>query len=302
MSYHGIISQDSDSALEQYCVTEEVFRQHLRFYRRRLEPVPVSTIVARVREGRPLPPKWIAVTLDDALLSQATLAAEMLASERLPWALAVPAGLVEAKRTVWTYELRFLLRHAWQASTIPHPLDPTISLPTGRLRDRVDAAAALVPLLLQSATRAQRSAYVDRLIDEVGRQNFVQQLQEDRRFVLADWKLLRQLSQSGVEILSHGYFHDPHNATLSVDEMRWELAASRQLLSERVGVQAKGFAFPNGTTIPESAELLELAGYEFGLTSNLGRIECACTPWLLPRINAEYPLSTLRDHLRASSR
>jgi hypothetical protein len=215
----------------------------------------------------------------------------------LPWALAVPAGLVDSGRSIWTYELRFLLRECWPFPTVEWPSANRPELPTGSVADKRCALSQLLPYLFNRADDAQRADYLERLIDRVGRAEFLGRMAADGRFNLATWSQLASLRDSGVELLSHGWHHRPQNATISRQSLVQEVADSRRVMAERLGEAPAGFALPHGVKSPDTDDLIADAGYKFCLSSQPRRIRGDTDLANIPRFAAEYPLTVLRRHV-----
>ncbi len=143
LCYHGIAERCCDPNLEGHFVDVPTLREHLAFLRRRYEVVPLAQIVAALADGSAIPPRWVALTFDDALENQLTLGAEILADSKVPWSLAVPAGLIGTSGSIWTYELALLVLRYWERASIPDPLDPSQSLATELDQQRESALSRI---------------------------------------------------------------------------------------------------------------------------------------------------------------
>ncbi len=294
--YHAVVDRDTETVLDAYCVNEDVFHRHLQFFSRQYHIVPLQRIVEAVRNNDKLDPRWLAITLDDAYRNQARRGAAILADLNLPWALTVPAGLIGSDRSVWTNELAFLLFYCHARNSVPHPCrnqnntDDLTGSPSTLLSE-------LRHILFNDVTSQQRHEYIETLIDAVGRERFLSRLHDDGRFVLADWADLQQLHESGVEIVSHGWWHHPQTTEISSGDLQEEIRTSRDTLAARLGSPPDGFAVPHGIIHPHIVDHLTENGYRYGLTSRTCRITTECSPYLLPRVDSEYPLYIVRNHV-----
>ena len=261
----------------------------------------MSRMVECIVRGEGIPRDWVAITLDDALQNQATVAAEVLRSHGCPWTLGVPAGLIGTGRSVWTYELRFLIVACWRFPSVPSPLEPSVALPTASDAERRATAQKIHHALLTEVQDQRRDEYLNLLLDQFGRNEFFERLASDGRFVLADWERLRTLQTEGVELASHGWTHRPQNGTISPESADQELVASRQRMEEMLGRSPAGFVLPNGLFQSETANRVRQAGYEYCLTTESWRVSTRTTPLDIPRFFADYPLVVLRRHLLRSS-
>lgn len=296
LMYHGVVARERDPLLDEHAIGDRAFRSHLEFFRGRYEVVPLRRIVDRVAQGEPIPARWIAITLDDALANQLTTAAAILAEGGFPWALAVPAGLIGTGRSIWSYELRLLMLECWRFPSIPSPLVAE-ELPTRTSAEKRAALRAIIPALFDRVDDEHRRAYLEGLIDQLGRDEFMARLRDDGRFTLATWEELARLRAAGVELLSHGWHHRPQNATIRRQALVQEIADSRRVIAERIGEPPAGFALPHGAKSAETDHLIEEAGYAFCLSSRPRRVGRETKTGDIPRFAAEYPLAVLRRQL-----
>ena len=94
-------------------------------------------------------------------------------------------------------------------------------------------------------------------------------LLKDRRdiFNALTWKQLEEMHAAGVEIGSHTWDH-PSLASLSDDNLEWQLGHSKEMLESRLGLRNIGIAYPFGkrgrhVTRREAAATRKL-GYSYG--------------------------------------
>jgi peptidoglycan/xylan/chitin deacetylase (PgdA/CDA1 family) len=77
---------------------------------------------------------------------------------------------------------------------------------------------------------------------------------------LLGWPELGVLRDAGIEIGSHGHRHHPFDVAADAT-IRDELARSRDLIHERLGVDARTFAYPNGYSSRSSRDAVRAAGF-----------------------------------------
>lgn len=297
LAYHGVVPRGRDPMLDSYTIDADAFRSHLRFFGGAREVVPLRRIVECLAHREPMPREWVAITLDDALENQVTTAAEILADAGFPWALAVPAGLIDTGRSIWTYELRFLLLECWRHPRVSWPSDGPRELPTRTVVEKREALRQLIPHLFNQVDDGKRTTYLERLIDRAGRAEFRERMAADARFTLASWAQLWTLRAAGVELLSHGWHHRPQNATIGEQALVEEIVHSRRLMGERLGEAPAGFALPHGVKSPATDDLIDAAGYSYCLSSQPRRVTTGGHRGHIPRFAAEYPLTVLRRHV-----
>ena len=297
LMYHGVEARIDDALVQRHCIDTATLSRHLRFMRRYLKPVSLIELRNAIENGETIDARWVVLTFDDALHSQVTVGAGVLADANVPWSLCVPTGMVGSNRPLWTNELAVMILHCWRDQRIPHPLRHSESLRAGTRDEKVAALSIIKRLLSHRCTHAQRTAYLDGLLEQLGGVEVLSSCSLYRSFALASWENLRKVVNDGVEILCHGHFHSPQNQCLDDADLKLEVELPRKFLQDRLGVDSRGFALPQGVYGVRTEPALRAAGYEFCLTSETGRVTEATCRWALPRVNAEYPLPILRRHM-----
>ncbi|MFT4102057.1 MAG: polysaccharide deacetylase family protein [Burkholderiaceae bacterium] len=110
-----------------------------------------------------------------------------------------------------------------------------------------------------------------------------------RRLLSADG--LRELARGGVSIGSHGEQHRGFN-TLSLSEVRAELAGSRRRLEDILGHRVADLAFPYGQFDRAVVDVARQAGYRSALTVIPGINRPGDDPMTLRRVNIGNHVST----------
>jgi peptidoglycan/xylan/chitin deacetylase (PgdA/CDA1 family) len=86
---------------------------------------------------------------------------------------------------------------------------------------------------------------------------------------LMDWQAARQLCADGFQCGAHTMSH-PRLAELNVDECRYELHHSRQLLEDQLGREIRHLAYPFGSYDGTTRTLAEEAGYTSAASVEIG--------------------------------
>jgi peptidoglycan/xylan/chitin deacetylase (PgdA/CDA1 family) len=108
------------------------------------------------------------------------------------------------------------------------------------------------------------------------------------------WSELRELADAGVEIGSHTRTH-PHLTTLSDEELREELVASREQIEAELGRPCPYFAYPYGEHDARVGAAVRAAGYEAAFALLDGAVN---ERFALPRIDIYPPDRGLRFLLK----
>jgi peptidoglycan/xylan/chitin deacetylase (PgdA/CDA1 family) len=99
------------------------------------------------------------------------------------------------------------------------------------------------------------------------------------------WDQLLDLLREGFEIGSHTIVHkDLHTLKGGLPALVEELAGSRAILEERLGVRIVSFCYPAGNYNTTVVEQVRVAGYRAAVTTAPGRVRLDSDPLRLPRV------------------
>jgi peptidoglycan/xylan/chitin deacetylase (PgdA/CDA1 family) len=219
----------------------------------------------------------ITLTFDDGLRNQLTVAHEVLSSRRAPATFYVCPALVGTPFSTWTWEL-----------------EPRLARLSSRRRQEIfsrgaaDSCAALLQGL-KAMPLSRREALWDEIVNATP--EFAFTTDEERLFGLMDWAELARLDRSLITIGSHTHTHVdlPH-----VDDARLEdeLANSKAMLREKLGYDARHFAYPNGSHDQRAARAVA-RHFDSGVTMEHRAVGRASAPHRLPRVHIQWDPSEL---------
>lgn len=101
---------------------------------------------------------------------------------------------------------------------------------------------------------------------------------------LLSWGALRELSNAGFEIGSHGVEHVRLSA-LPVHQIRKEVHDSKKELEDRLGRSVHSFSYPFGDYTPSVIEEVQRAGYLCACTTVWGRVTQGSDPFAIKRLS-----------------
>lgn len=114
------------------------------------------------------------------------------------------------------------------------------------------------------------------------------------------WDQLMELCREGCDIAGHGYYHLILNRKLYDSDRRafvQEVALSKKVLEEKLGVKVSSFVYPNGARSDIAVQTLKDAGYESAFTIRWGQAAVPLAlnqdPYGLPRfmiLNNNWPM------------
>ncbi|HVL84504.1 MAG TPA: polysaccharide deacetylase family protein [Pseudonocardia sp.] len=240
---------------------ERGLQAQFRVLRRFTNVLPLEQALRDLLDGRPLPPRAVAITFDDGYRDNLELAGPMLRRLGLPATCFLVPGLLDGDVSPWWEELAWIFDNA----TAP----------------AVEWAGAEHPITEPSARRAvfKRIAEDVKRVDRIERDATVARLREgvaprgryDLRSHFMDWDEARRL-QEYMSIGSHTTYH-AILANETPQAQREDLAGSRRRLEAGLGAPVRVLAYPNGKSIDyddHTRAAAAAAGYDFSITTRNG--------------------------------
>jgi len=299
LMYHRVTELANDPYL--LAVRPEHFAGHLDAIRTHGVPMPLQELVRALRQGK-VPRRAVAVTFDDGYADNLHYAKPLLARHEVPATAFVTAGQVGRDREFWWDELDRLLL---QPGTLPPRLTlrangSVYEWPLGEAstyseeeyrRDRhwhVECRddpgprqrvfRALFDLLYLSPS-AERWTILDELTAWAG----ARPVARASHRALTSEEAVRLAEGDLVEIGAHTVTH-PVLARLSVVEQRREIGQSKARLEAMLGHEVVSFAYPHGSSTPETAASVGEAGFACACSSHPDAVFRGVDRFQLPRL------------------
>ncbi len=273
----------SDPSL--FSARPETFARQVEMLRRCYAPVSMRDVLAAQAGERPLPPRAVLVTFDDAYRDFAQQAWPILRRAGVPVTLFVATGFPGAQRAFWWDQLS----HAVATGTQREPL----SGPWGRLSLNSPAARSRALRVLKQHVKSLPHGAALACVDRLSAQ--LRPATELRSEVL-DWDELRELARDGVELGLHTREHALLNR-LGPHELSREIGAAWLDLVRNVADPVPAFAYPAGAVAEAAQPLLQAAGIRLAFTTQAGWNPIpSAAPWLLHRVHVG--LTTTSNLLR----
>jgi peptidoglycan/xylan/chitin deacetylase (PgdA/CDA1 family) len=226
---------------------------------RRHRPIGLSDLLAAQRGIRPLPPRAVLVTFDDAYRDFMDNAWPILVRHGIPATLFVPTGYPDVADASFWWDRLWQAVLAAPAGALETPLGP---VELTDLASRRTAARSLVEFhkrLAHDEALESVAALTERLGGTTA-----------RRDVLG-WDDLRRLAAAGVQIAPHSQSH-PLLTRLGPDRVTAELSGSRRDLERHLdgNVFGSAFAYPAGQHDDATTAALAQLGFELAFTTERG--------------------------------
>jgi peptidoglycan/xylan/chitin deacetylase (PgdA/CDA1 family) len=290
-SYHPVIvryhsvSQGNDLISDGITVPPRVFEQQVSYFAKHFKPILMDTLIDCVQDRRRFPENAILFTFDDGYADNYQ-AARVLKKYGMTGVFYITAGCIESQERFWVGEIHHLLGKTNKNS---------VHL---KVRDNQFDA------FLSDSTRAepiQRLTQLIKTVDvrtrEIIREELRKQLDDVpplENNLMLTWQRLSEMVAMGMEIGGHTMTHC--NLPSATNEEAWnEVLQCKVLLEERLGINVRHFAYPNGGSSQyynlRIKEFVRRAGYRSAVTSKLGIVDLHNDPFELRRIRTTEHLS-----------
>ncbi len=280
LMFHGIDGRD-------YPV--EVFEAQLAYLAQRFTIVPLSVLVQHVANpnGGASVSGEIAITFDDGLRNNYTVAYPVLRRLRLPATFFVCPGLIEQRRWLWTHDVVERLKS----------LDETQRAGIARDVGAPSASVEAIKEWLKTIPSRRRKTVEEDVRARTPR--FAPTEDQRRRFDPMTWDELGSLDPGLVTVGSHTLTH-PMLATLPPAEAAVEIHESRRWLETHLGRPIEYFCYPDGAHNPSVVTMVQ-ESYRAAVTTVPGFIRAGDDLYRLQRIPATREPSLLAWRLHRPS-
>jgi len=271
LCYHRVVDDlvGPDPAM---VVTATTLRRQLEAIGRAYHFVTMDDLAAELARGGPRRPSC-AVTFDDGYQDNLTRGLPVLRALGAPATVYLTAGVMETGQPLWPERVAEVVARGARASGSGALGDLLAQLFAGALPSQ-HAAALLNSAREEAAPQALARAVVEALKavpDEV-RVHAVERLERELGVAAgADlpryltWDEAARLRDAGITLGSHTVTHPIFPRTPDAVVAR-ELSGARDLILGRLGVVARGFAYPNGDHDERTRRLVAAAGHEYAVT------------------------------------
>jgi peptidoglycan/xylan/chitin deacetylase (PgdA/CDA1 family) len=252
-------------------VTPEHFAEHLAVITKNARPIKLQSLVESLRTGM-VPPRTVAVTLDDGYADNLHIAKPLLERFEVPATVFITSGYLG--REFWWDQLDRILPR-------PAALAEQLSLRIGGVVHRLHAVDPVGHRSEQPAAawRQRSLMWLYELLQplaEGDRQQVMEQIQawpgaaaselSDRKLLTCE-EVLRLGQGNFIDIGAHSVSH-PNLARLSLPEQEAEIRGSKSDLENLINRPVISFAYPHGSLSVATVTAARDAGYT-----------CACASW-----------------------
>lgn len=278
LAYHRVLDIADEDAfafdLELVSASARQFRAQMDLLRRHYHPIRLRDVAEAWEQGRSLPSKSVVVTFDDGYDDNYRVAFPILRELGVPATFFVSTGHIDSAR-VFAYDwLVHMLLQTSAARLRIAEIDLDEPVPESRCARRALAARVLDRLKWSDA------GLQSEIIARLEREWSMPAAPGDADCRPMSWDQLREMHAAGMEIGSHGIWHNML-AKLPDPEMRHEVGESKRMLDRELGVDTGVISYPVGGRDAYDDAVIAAAresGYRLGCSYVAGTSPCPRQP------------------------
>jgi peptidoglycan/xylan/chitin deacetylase (PgdA/CDA1 family) len=274
LMYHRVAQVAADPW--DITVSPEAFEQQLQLLTRHRVRVLTAAEMAAALANKRLPKRSVAITFDDGYLDNLVCARPLLERYDMRATVFVCAGEVGQPDGFWWDRLGVMVNraeHVPERVLIDGAEIDLSNVATGRRE-----AAHLLWKSLAGQAQHVRDERLKSMARQLG-----SELNPIGARIMNEGEL-QQLADGGlIEVASHGWSHRLLGE-LSASEQRDEAERSRNRLEEILGRPVAGLSYPHGSRGPDTAGIVQAAGYAYACGSRAGLVRTGEDPFDLPRM------------------
>jgi len=266
MWYHRVSPTRDDWSYE--ALSPKSFQRQIAYLCCTCEIVPLGRLIACLREGKSLPDRVAAITIDDGYKDNYLYAYPILTRFRVPATIFLTTGHIGTSDLFWWDKVGYLIQHTGvERLRLGENWSYRLESPAKRRY-----ASLSITEKLKEMPEAEKNLIIEELVNVAGVHipDFIGQQ------LILSWSEVSEMSRNGIDFGAHSVTH-PILTMTSLKEARREIAQSRDDIEARIGKQVQFFCYPNGDFNAEIEAIVKELGFLAAFT---------CDPaWIIRRPN-----------------
>lgn len=262
--------------------SQTTFESHLNYLTKHYRLISLDELVEYGHKGESVPPRSVAITIDDGYRDFYDVAFPVLKKFDLPATLYVVTGFIDGKNWIWTDKARYICGNTAVKRCEIIIGGKKIELRLSDSHSRLEAAGSINSELKKMPDEEKDSM----LLDFASRMGVTVPNLPSDEFGPLGWDKAREMLEDKIYIGSHTANH-PILTNVSDDALEMELRMSKSTLEEKLQTASVHFCYPNGNVSKRERDAAEQAGYVSAVTTELRLCENGDDLFSLPRIDAE---------------
>lgn len=253
--YHGVVRK-TDFNLSVNHLSVDDFEKQIKYLATRFEIISLSEMFKSYREGV-ANKKQIAITFDDGYENNYTNAFPVLKKYNAPATIFVVTKMLEQPDYLLWYDLIDLVKQKLDISFFKNNaqlLDEKKRYMIMQAEGWSDFKSKMKLLDIQ-----EKELVIQRDSNEV--KHALEGVDKEYRKLLTTEQMSEMITSGLIEIGSHTHHH-PNLDEISSEAAKNEIEQSKKILEQKLKVEIKSIAFPDGAYNEQTLQLCKQAGYE----------------------------------------
>ncbi len=260
LTYHRVdeVAAHPERSPALLSATPDEFEQQMRYLSACCQVISIADLIQILEVGRPMPPRTVLITFDDAYTCFDEHAFPILQRYGLPATLFVPTAFPDQpERTFWWDQLYYALSTTHRQRVQMPVGEFELGTPTQR-RQSFKALRAYV----KSLPHESAMEWIDDLVTALD-------VTPLNQATVLGWTRLRALAADGVTLCPHTRTHPLLNR-ISADAACAEAVGSLRDLEMQIGPTLPVIAYPSGGISETVTRALQQEGFVLGFTTQRG--------------------------------
>ena len=267
--YHRIVNPEEEIIPVQdgMYVTPDVFEMHLHYLKKQYNLISVEEVITNLKNRESFNNNCH-ITFDDGWKDNYINAFPLLKKYKIPATVFLSSDFIGTTKWFWPEKVLYLLMKAKrQESKIDVNIETkeVLRLFYQALVYQEERINAVVDFLKNKPIET-----IESVIADLKKLTGINTLPHRRQ--LLDWKEVLEMVESSITLGSHTETHAILTHPDNEDEIRREIAGSKDKIEAKTGKLVKSFCFPNGSSTTELMEMVKKYGYECAFGGEKGTL------------------------------
>lgn len=253
--------------------------------RRNYHPISLDSYGEAISKGESVPPDSLIVTVDDGY-RDFLHAHPVFARFDIPCTVYLVTDFIDGKTWLWWNQLEYAFRNSTHNSLTLSVGEEQLNVSLNGAEQRLEACKHIADAMtrVEDSERLMLLKKVPELLEvEIPDK-------PPPRWAPLEWSEIRRLTQEGVSFGAHTKTHPILSRLTEPAKQEEEIAQSKQLIEQQLGLDVRHFCYPNGSYSDfndHSIELVRSSGYQTATTTERGLNFPDSQPLLLRRLGVE---------------
>lgn len=219
-------------------VSKRDFETHIAYLAANYNIISLTDYVRKVKNNEPLK-GCVVITFDDGFLDNYTNAYPILKKYNVPATIFLLAGRIEDGKPPWFIKFRYMFLKTTKLELNICIANQEFNLPLGSMVQKKEASTHIM-LFLQKLEDTKRVECFLQVEEALGVKDY-----SEIEHVMMSWNNVCEMADNKIDFGAHTINH-PVLSRLSFSSAEDEIAASKEMIENKIGRKANTFAYPFG--------------------------------------------------------